>query len=132
MNYTEPAIYDAPFKRLSYFIAFTEHDLLTTLHQNGWSKYGLPYLETTLATTFQKWCDETRVNVVYFPIEQTAKCNAVNIGYIVHEGTHIVEDVLCRMGEEIASEEFRAYLTEEICENLISEFLLYIGVCTDD
>lgn len=90
--------------------------------------YMLPYQETTLATTFQKWEGDMRINAVYFPIEQTAPCSAKNISYIAHEVVHIVEDIFHRMDEGSPSEEFRAYLTEEVHRNLVGEFLNYIGV----
>lgn len=128
MRYKEPTVFDAPFKRLSYFITFTEKDLLETLSNMGVQHYGLPYLETTLATTFQKWEGEMRINVVYFPIPQTAPCSAANISHVVHEAVHVVEDVFDRMGEAAPSEEFRAYLTGEVTKNLVGEFLNYIGV----
>lgn len=133
MSYKEPEIFHAPFRRLSYFIAFTEKDLKETLNnQIGVGLYGLPYQDVYQAVTFQKWYDGMRLNAIYFPILQTAKCNASNISCIVHEASHVVEDVLRRMGEESASEEFRAYLIEEISRNLIGEFLLYIGVNAGD
>lgn len=132
MFYSGPLIFHAPFNRLSYFIAFTENALLKTLDHIGCGDYGLPYKETTLAATFQNWHDGMRVNAIYFPILQTEKCSAENISHVVHEAIHVVEDVLHRMGEKSASEEFRAYLTGEISRNLISEFLLYIGVHAGD
>lgn len=131
MSYNSPTIFHAPFERLSYFIAFTVEGLVRTLDEQGFSIYGLPYRdyeEGEGAVTFQKWEDGMRINAVFMNIPQTAKCHESNIGMIVHESIHVVEDILDRMEERNASEEFRAYLTQEVCSNLIGEFLTYIGV----
>lgn len=62
------------------------------------------------------------LNIVRMP-EEKEYTFAERIGLLVHECTHVKQNFMAEIGETKPSEEFEAYMLQEIFTNLIGEYL---------
>jgi hypothetical protein len=73
-------------------------------------------------THFATHKDYGTVAIVCMPIEPKRTLVELN-AMLVHEGTHVVQEVMDNIGEKHPSGEFQAYLMQKVCLELMGEMM---------
>lgn len=73
-------------------------------------------------THFATHTDYGTVAIVCMPLK--AKRTIVELtAMLVHEGVHVVQEIMDNIGEKHPSSEFQAYITQKVCLELIGEMM---------
>jgi hypothetical protein len=74
------------------------------------------------ATHFATHTDYGVVAIVCMPIRTDKTLVELN-AMLVHEGTHIVQEIMSHIGEKKPSDEFQAYIMQKVCLELMGELM---------
>lgn len=87
-------------------------------HPGHWTKND----RSDACTHFATHKDYGTIAIVCMPIKTSRTLVELN-AMLVHEGTHVVQEIMENIGENKPNGEFQAYITQKVCLELMGELM---------